>query len=184
MNFNRKKRVKQYLIRFNEILCVMENKMICANENRDITKYFIECMIPHHQAAIYMCENLLQYTDYMPLIRIANNIISMQTEGIKKMKNIYNTTKEYENSEQNMKCYQEKYCDIVSIMVYEMKNSPKTMNINYNFVNEMIPHHEGAIHMCKNLLKYNIDSRLKEVANSIIKEQENGVREMKALLNN
>lgn len=182
MEYSKKMRVKKYLDRFEEILCVMEHKMICAKFKDDITKYFIECMIPHHRAAIYMCENLLQYTDYEPLIKIANNIIQMQTKGIEQMREIYNTTEGFENSKQDIECYIDKYCKIVDIMIYKMKNSPKTLNINLNFINEMIPHHEGAIHMCKNLLKYNIDPRLENVANSIIKEQEDGVEELRALI--
>ena len=45
----------------------------------------------------------------------------------------------------------------------------------------MIPHHEGAIAMCENLLKYRIDPRLKGVADSIIEEQRQGVEEMKQI---
>ncbi len=175
-------RVKNYLERFEEILCTMENKMLCAKENEDITKYFIECMIPHHQAAIYMCENLLNYTEYKPLIEIANNIIKMQTNGIKEMKQIYKTTEGYENSAEKTSCYVERYCNITKNMLINMRNSPKCISIDIDFINEMIPHHEGAIYMCKNLLEYNIDSRLIEVANSIIKEQENGVKELKMQL--
>ena len=150
MECSKKLRVKRYLERFDEILITMKHKMLCAKFNNDLTKYFIECMIPHHQAAIYMCENLLQYTDYEPLISIANNIIKMQTHGIEQMKDIFCTT--------------------------------KGLNINLNFINEMIPHHEGAIYMCKNVLKYNIDPRLRILAEDIIKEQENGVEEMRTLI--
>ena len=35
--------------------------------------------------------------------------------------------------------------------------------------------------MCKNLLEYNIDSRLKEVAESIIKEQSEGIKELEKI---
>ena len=59
-----------------------------------------------------------------------------------------------------------------------MKNSPRCKNINLNFVNEMIPHHEGAIEMCNNLLQYYIDPRLRYVANNIINEQSRGVRQL------
>lgn len=182
MECSKKLRVKRYLERFDEILCTMKHKMLCAKFNGDLTKYFIECMIPHHQAAIYMCENLLQYTKYESLILIANNIIKMQTKGIEQMKEIFCDTKGYENTENEIKCYIEKYCDIVNQMVYRMKNSPKGININLNFINEMIPHHEGAIYMCKNVLKYNIDPRLKQIAESIINEQEHGVKEMEMLI--
>lgn len=182
MKYPNKCRAKRYLEIFEEILCTMEHKMLCADVKDNITKYFIECMIPHHQAAIYMSENLLNFTNYEPLINIANNIIKMQTAGIKKMKEIYKTTELYENSKEDIKCYVERYCNITKNMLINMKNSPKCENINLDFITEMIPHHEGAIYMCKNLLEYNIDPELKKVANSIIEEQSYGVDELKNLL--
>ncbi len=179
---NEKIRVEKYLERFDEILWTMKNKMLCVRIQENITKYFIECMIPHHQAAIFMCENLLQYTNFLPLIKICNNIIKTQTEGIKQMRDIYSTTKGYDNSIQDIKLYFEKYYEIVRVMVQGMKNSSRSMNINFDFITQMIPHHEGAISMCENLLEYNIDPRLRLVAIDIIEEQRHGIDEMETLL--
>lgn len=176
--------VNKYLMRFDEILCQMADKMLSQEITNSITINFIKCMIPHHQAAIYMCENLLQYTDYQPLIQIANNIIKTQTKGIEQMQYILATTRGYKNSNQNVKCYMDEYFKITKNMLARMKNSPRCQNINLNFVNEMIPHHEGAIEMCNNLLKYCIDPRLKEVAKNIIKEQSQGVNQLKDIQRN
>ena len=62
-----------------------------------------------------------------------------------------------------------------------MKNSPRCVNINLDFVGEMIPHHEGAIQMCNNLLQYRIDPRLADVARTIIEEQSRGVKELEQI---
>lgn len=178
------KNLENYLNRFTQILDNMERKMLSQNITNSITEDFIVCMIPHHQAAIYMCENLLQYTNYAPLIRISDNIIKMQTKGIEQMKYILSTTSGYINSMQNVKNYMNEYLIITKDMVNKMRNSLRSQNINLNFTSEMIPHHEGAIEMCNNLLKYRIDPRLKNVALSIIKEQSNGVEELKAVQRN
>lgn len=45
----------------------------------------------------------------------------------------------------------------------------------------MIPHHEGAISMCENLLQYRIDPRLKNVVVCMIEEQTKGVEELKKI---
>lgn len=172
---------KKYLSRFDEILCEMANKMLSPQITNNITINFIECMIPHHQAAIYMCENLLQFTYYQPLQEIAKNIIKMQTTGIEQMKEIARTTSGFSNSQRNVDCYMTKYFSITENMINRMKNSPRCIDINLNFVNEMIPHHEGAIAMCENLLQYSIDPRLRRVADSIIKEQSEGVRQLKEI---
>ena len=170
--------VKMYLAKFDQILSQMSNKMLSARPFNNITKYFIECMIPHHQAAIYMCENLLKYTKYNPLIEIANNIIRMQTKGIKQMREIYRTTSGYINTQSDINRYTDKYLSITKNMIEKMKNSKRCANINLDFTYEMIPHHEGAIAMCNNLLQYNIDPRLESVAKTIIQEQTQGVKEL------
>lgn len=74
--------------------------------------------------------------------------------------------------------YLKQYDKILNEMVTKMENSPRCININLNFVNEMIPHHEGAVQMCKNLLKYPIDPRLKNIAETIIKEQTRGIEQL------
>lgn len=171
--------LNKYLRRFEEILCQMANKMITRTSVSDITLDFIECMIPHHQAAIYMCENLLKYTECEPLQKIANNIIQTQTQGIQQMQEIAQTTCGFVNSQRDVNCYISNYFSITRNMICRMRNSCECENINLNFINEMIPHHEGAISMCQNLLKYCIDPRLKQIAESIIKEQSEGVEQLK-----
>ncbi len=179
MNNRQIMRAKRYLSRFDEILNQMAEKMLSQEVTNSITINFIQCMIPHHQAAIYMSENLLEYTTYQPLQQIAKNIIKRQTEGIEQMKEIARTNYGYQNMIQDIKCYEEKYLEITKNMIERMKNTPKCVYINLDFTNEMIPHHEGAIAMCKNLLSYRIDPRLKAVADAIIKEQSKGVEELK-----
>lgn len=176
-------RARRYLERFDQILCEMANKMLSANFTNNITLNFIECMIPHHMAAICMCENLLNFTNYEPLQRIANDIIRTQTRGIEQMSEIARTTCGYNNSECDVNRYIRRYFAITRNMICRMRNSPRCININLNFVNEMIPHHEGAVQMCNNLLQYCIDPRLRNVADSIIREQTEGIRQLKQIRN-
>ncbi len=183
MNNEECKFAQEYLQRFEQILCTMANEMLSYKMTFDITIDFICCMIPHHQAAIYMCENLLKYRKYEPLQQIANNIIKMQEDGIEKMKEIAKTTTGYFNYPEYVNLYISKYYYITNTMICKMKHSPKSLNINLDFTNEMIPHHEGAIYMCKNVLDYCIDPRLVKVANSIITEQSNGVEQLKNIRN-
>ncbi len=175
-------RAQRYLNRFDQILYEMSEKMLHAElTNYSITIDFIRCMIPHHQAAIYMSENLLMYTRYPPLIEIAKGIVAMQTKGIEEMKEILRTTSGYMNMERDINTYLTRYFEITNDMIEKMKNSPRCVNINLDFVNEMIPHHEGAIQMCNNLIQYYIDPRLRNVANTIIREQSKGINELEEI---
>ncbi len=171
--------VKNYLMHFDYILNNMRNKMLNPILTNNITIDFIRCMIPHHEAAIYMCQNLLNYNVNDSLKRIANNIIRTQTSGIKIMQSILLTTHDYINSNNAVSKYLNNYFKITKEMLYRMNNSLKSTNINLNFISEMIPHHEGAIAMCNNLLLYNIDPRLKRLAESIIIEQSRGIEQLK-----
>ena len=169
---------KEYLNRFDEILNNMANQMLSQKITNNITLNFIRCMIPHHQAAIYMCENLLRYTYYKPLQDICHNIIKTQTDGIEQMREIASTTTGFYNNRREVNWYMRTYFEITRNMIEKMRNAPKCDNINLDFTNEMIPHHKGAIEMCKNLLKFRIDPRLSKVAQSIISEQSKGVSEL------
>ncbi len=171
--------VKNYLTRFDEILNEMATKMLNPSLTNNITLNFIVCMVPHHQAAIYMSQNLLKYTKFQPLENIAKGIIEMQQRGINQMEEISKTTKGYDNSKYDVNIYLQKYFEITNNMLEKMRNSKRIMDINLDFVSEMIPHHEGAIQMCRNLLMYRIDPRLAQVANTIIQEQSKGIIELK-----
>ena len=172
---------KEYFMQFDKILNEMESKMLSFNTTSNIT---INFMIPHHEAAIYMCENLLTYTNYQPLYEISNNIIKMQTRGIAQMKEIVRTTLIPANTQRAVTTYENRYLEITKNMISKMKNSPRYQNINLSFTYEMIPHHEGAVEMCNNLLQYRIDPRLKIVAQTIIREQSKGIIELKNIQEN
>ncbi len=184
MDYQNQVNLSYYLARFNEILINMEREMLITETTDNITIDFIRCMIPHHQAAIYMCENLLMYTHYEPLINISNNIMTIQKNQIKIMYSIMKESQYYISSQREIKSYFKKYFKIVNTMINNMKNSQKTYNINIDFIYEMIPHHEGAIKMCENVLKYYIDPRLRQLANTILVYQQNSIAMLKQVLNN
>ena len=161
----------------------MLSKMTSSKITGNITKDFIMEMIPHHEAAVLMSKNLLKYNVDRKLSLIAQNIIRVQENGIKEMTLIYQTTNIPNNTYLEVLDYIRNYNDILNEMASGMENSLTTPNINLDFISEMIPHHEGAIKMCKNLLNFKIDERLKNLAISIIKFQSQGVKELKEIKN-
>ena len=127
-------RARKYLYRFDEILNQMAEKMLSQEITNSITINFIKCMIPHHQAAVYMSENLLQYTNYKPLQEMAKNIIKTQTKGIIEIEEIQKNTYGFQNMPQEVNCYNEKYFEITKNMIERMKKAPRTQYINWNFI--------------------------------------------------
>lgn len=172
---------KIYLNNFNQILNQMGTSMFSQDIINNITINFIRCMIPHHEAAIYMCQNLLRFTNNRRLINLANNIIDSQSKGIRTMEQIERTINNYQSPNQQVYNYMNNYYRITNTMLYEMKNSAKIDDINLDFITEMIPHHEGAINMCQNVLQYNIDPRLINLAQSIIREQSKNIQTLQEI---
>lgn len=174
--------VRDYLDAYRCIL----NEMICnmdgACQNNSISFNFISRMIPHHEAAIEMCENLLKYTDNQSLKCICKNIISEQTRSIANMKKLMDNATRFCSSKNCLMAYTSADRAIAEKMFSCMKCAKSTDCINCNFLREMLPHHEGAVAMSENLLKYDICPGLIPIAKNIIKSQEQGICQMKNLL--
>lgn len=173
---------KEYLDRFYRILDEMIEGMEKAKLTESISNNFIVQMIPHHRAAIEMSENLLKYTTLVPLQNIAEDIITEQTKSIENMREIQSRCSELENPCRDVNLYRRGTEMIMKTMFSEMKNACSDNSVNGNFIREMIPHHEGAIRMSYNALKYDICPELKPILYAIIKSQEKGVMQMRCLL--
>ncbi len=173
---------KTYINSFLEILETMIAGMANAKLNKSISHNFIVQMIPHHQAAIEMSKNILKYTTCIPLQNIAINIVDEQTKSIEDMLKVIDTCTNLENTSNELKLYQERFTKITETMFSRMRKAPITNNINQDFIREMIPHHEGAIYMSENLLRFEICSELKPIVQAIITSQRRGVKRMNQLL--
>ena len=171
-----------YLSTYRCILERMIEGMTQARLGNSISGNFIVQMIPHHRAAVEMSENLLRYSCFQPLVRIAKNIIRTQTQGIEEMERILCGCRAKTNCP-NLVCrYQDNMDCILQTMFEEMKHAETTNCINVDFMREMIPQHRGAVRMAKAALEYDICRALIPILEAIIKEQEEGIRQMEHLL--
>ena len=66
-------------------------------------------------------------------------------------------------------------------MAAGMTNAELSNSISHNFIAQMIPHHEAAAAMSKNILTYTQNAELKEIAENIISAQTKGIEDMKAV---
>lgn len=175
--------VNCYLRKYDQIVCMMLNEMLLPYEGCSITLYFIQGMIPHHEGAIKMCENLLMYSNYSNLQKMAHEMIQKQTSEIEIMREIAVTTSFLENNLTQFNQYQNCFLEVTHQMGNRMKIACRSNDIDLNFTNEMIPHHEGAIKMCENLLQYSIDERLEKLVKKIIEEESQGIIELEKIRN-
>ena len=172
-----------YLGAYYMILNTMINRMTSVQLTNSISDNFIVQMIPHHQAAIEMSQNILKYTTNLEVQGIATNIISSQTKSIANMQAVQSTCRMVTNNDFELSLYMREFEMIAQTMFFEMGTAPVTNGVNSNFLREMIPHHEGAVRMSNNALQFNICPELKPILYSIITSQCEGIRQMQQLLN-
>ncbi|MGM9522272.1 MAG: DUF305 domain-containing protein [Oscillospiraceae bacterium] len=172
---------KNYLTAFYCILDDMISGMTTAELTNSISNNFIVQMIPHHMAAIEMSKNLLKYTANLELQELAQQIVSEQTKSIENMRAIQCQCGELVNSPQELRLYQRRTDQIIHTMFSEMEQACSDNRINCNFMREMIPHHEGAVRMSENTLKYDICPGLVPILHAIITSQKRGISQMRSL---
>ena len=171
-----------YLSEFRRILSDMECGMTTPELTDSISHNFIVQMIPHHQAAIEMSQNILRYTSCAPLKRIAEGIITEQTESIRQMEEALCACTQCQNSEAALCRYQSRFEEIIRTMFCGMSSAPGTNCLDADFMREMIPHHLGAIRISENALQFPICKELCPILEAIIISQKRGVRQMQNLL--
>ena len=80
------------------------------------------------------------------------------------------------------KDYLATYCCILEEMMQGMKSVDLRNSISHNFIVQMIPHHQWAIEMARNILRYTTNIPLQKIATQIIIEQTKSIDDMQRIL--
>lgn len=173
--------VSNYLDTYYHILDEMKWAMTTAARTGSISGDFITQMIPHHRAAVEMCENVLRYLDTGPVSDLARAIIRQQTQGIQEMKALLCPCGKVCNSPQEVCRYLRRNACALDAMFSAMAHV-SGVGVEQNFLREMIPHHEGAVQMSENALRFCICQPLRPILRNIIETQREEIGEMERLL--
>ena len=173
---------KHYLCCYYQILDEMIQGITTAKLTQSISHNFIVQMIPHHQAAVRMCRNILEYSDDRAVRRLAQRIIAQQTQGIQTMEGLLPQCGQLPSPQMDLRLCQRRTELIFREMFSQMRATPEGNRLDAGFMQEMIPHHLGAVRMSQNTLRYEICTGLAPVLRSIIDTQCREVRQMRALL--
>lgn len=170
---------EEYTTIFNNMMKAMNAAPNTGNVNLD----FVLEMIPHHEGGINMAKAIVKYGSNPEVKKIAENIITSQESQIPIMQQLKaKFEKEKPSSKADSEKYLEEYNKVKDKMFKEMQGVEITNNVDANFLQEMIYHHEGAIGMAKDILKYTKDPELRKLAENIVTTQSKCVEEMTALL--
>ena len=166
------------------ILYLNNNQTICNKQLTDIE--YINHMIPHHEVAVYMSEKHLHNTKNPLIVDILIDVIRVQKYEIKLMKaskiinddyeminditmdNSYITTQS-DFTKPNTPYLSNTYCDPG---FFDMSHNTLHNMTDEMYIQHMIPHHQVAVDMSKQILKTSNNHFIIYLAYRIIKSQQ------------
>ena len=152
----------------NEMTALMEEMMEemhsdkpTGNNDADFSKMMIE----HHKGAVDMSELLLEKGKDEELKKFAKQIITAQNQEITLMQK-FEDKKEVSPDSENFSQ------DLNRSMAAMMNKNIKIHDdIDKDFAEQMIPHHQSAVDMAEVYLKYGKNTELIKLSNDIVKAQ-------------
>lgn len=160
-----------------DMMQAMENITYSGNVSRD----FLEGMLPHHAAAIAMSQSYLKHTnENETLQQLAQDIITTQKQEMDEMKALMEELKRKESKDiEKEEKYRKEYNDMLS-QHHTAHSAPN--RIDEAFAEGMIMHHQMAIDMSKSILKYTQEEKVRTLAQNIINAQEKEITTMQNIL--
>ena len=141
----------------------------------NIDKRFIEEMIPHHESAIAMAK-LAQQKAIQPEVKtLANNIITSQSQEIKKMQQWY---KDWYGTEVPKQSGATMMGGGMMSSQAGVDNLNSATDFDKAFLAQMIPHHQVAVMMANMLDQGTNRSEMKKLAGDIIDAQTKEIKDM------
>jgi uncharacterized protein (DUF305 family) len=146
-----------------------------AGANYDLR--FLDSMIPHHQGALVMAQEVLEKSKRPELIKLAKGIITDQQKEIAQMK-LWRKQWYPKASVAPTMWHTEKKHEMVMTaehqqsMMMSMSLGKADAGFDLRFLNAMIPHHQGAVTMGQDLLLKSKRPQMQKLAQNIIKSQQ------------
>ena len=152
-----------------------------ADANLDLR--FIDAMIPHHQGAVEMAKEAQQKSKRPEIKKLADNIIKSQDQEITQMKQWRQAW--YPKAGDKPMAYDSQMGHTMEMSSDQMKAMMMSQDLgaadaefDLRFINAMIPHHEGAVTMAKDVLSKSKRPEIKQLAQEIIKAQNTEIKQM------
>ncbi|MEH2141156.1 DUF305 domain-containing protein [Nostoc sp.] len=152
-----------------------------ADANFDLR--FIDAMIPHHQGAVEMAKEAQQKSKRPEIKKLADNIIKSQNQEITQMKQWRQAW--YPSAGDKPMAYDsqmgqmmEMSSDQTKAMMMSQDLGAADAEFDLRFINAMIPHHEGAVTMAKDVLGKSKRPEIKQLGQEIIKAQNTEIKQM------
>ena len=137
---------------------------------------FLDTMTHHHQMAVDMAKTAIGKTQNQELKAFAQKIIADQNKEIAQMKDW--REKWYAGKPPAMNMEMDGMEDSMKGMDMKKLESLSGKDFDLEFINQMTPHHDGAVEMAKEALTKAEHAEIKTLSNQIIKAQEAEIKQM------
>jgi uncharacterized protein (DUF305 family) len=150
----------------------------------DLDLRFIDAMTPHHQGAVEMAKAAQQKSKRPEIQKLAAEIIKAQDKEIAQMKQWRKTW--YPKASDTPMAYDAQMDHMMAMSPEQKQGMMMSQDLgaadddfDLRFINAMIPHHEGAVTMAKEVLGKTKRPEIKQMAKAIIASQQTEIQQMK-----
>jgi uncharacterized protein (DUF305 family) len=158
--------------------------MELGTADADYDLRFIDGMMPHHAGALTMAQSVLQNSQRPELKKLANAIISGQTQEIATMQQWRKTWYPKQSAtpmawHSGMQHMMPMAPEQIKAMRMDMDLGKADADFDRRFLEAMIPHHEGAVVMAQDALAKSKRPEVQKMAKDIIASQQAEIDQMK-----
>ncbi|MEG0856508.1 MAG: DUF305 domain-containing protein [Terrisporobacter sp.] len=174
----------EYFKEYQNIVEDMYKTMKSFPDSGNVDLDYLNEMIAHHEAAVNMSKNYLEYNKWTKEIKlIAQDIIANQSEDNKHMEAMIKEIQDKSVGDKDKESqYLLEYSDILSNMYGDLMNLKSTEKIDRDYLNALIIHHKGAVDMFDLIIKYSDNEDLKKMAEKEKQELSSEISKMDMIL--
>lgn len=154
----------------------------------DLDLRFIDAMTPHHEGAVVMAKDAQQKSKRPEIQKLAAEIIQAQDTEIAQMKQWRKAW--YPKASDTPMAYHTQMGHMMAMTPEQKESMMMSQDLgvadaefDLRFIDAMIPHHEGAVTMAKEVLGKTKRSEIKQMAEAILTSQQAEIDQMKAWRN-
>ncbi|MCG9890146.1 MAG: DUF305 domain-containing protein [Thermosynechococcaceae cyanobacterium MS004] len=154
----------------------------------DLDLRFIDAMTPHHEGAVVMAKDAQQKSKRPEIQKLAAEIIQAQDTEIAQMRQWRKAW--YPKASDTPMAYHTQMGHMMAMTPEQKESMMMSQDLgvadaefDLRFIDAMIPHHEGAVTMAKEVLGKTKRSEIKQMAEAILASQQAEIDQMKAWRN-
>lgn len=147
-----------------------------AMSGKDVDGAFVSQMVPHHESAIEMAEVAKENAEHPEIVKLANDIIRAQGSEIETLNGIHDRL--FGGSMDSQDHGDLGMDESMMGMEMDMDSLETAKPFDREFIDQMIPHHQGAIRMARVELREGEDQEAKDLAMEIVDAQAAEIEQM------